>query len=174
MYVGYKMVIKIKSLIKNILLIFVFISIGFILGKYSMVMTDDSAVSSQTLLTDLDKKTQNVVHVYYMHSTFRCITCNTIEKTTKQLLYTQYSKDLKEGEIIFSEVDFQTNIKLSKKFHIVSGCVVVAKERDGKIIDFKRLDEVWTLWDKPKAFNSYISKAINSFLFENNKKGDVN
>jgi len=163
------------KIIKNLLLAFVLVSIGFALGKNYNSETVKLNLKITSIKSDtVNLKKSTVIHVYYMHSTFRCITCNTIEKTTKQLLNTKYSKDLENGKIIFSEVDFQTNIRLSKKFHIVSSCVVVAKERDGKIIDFRRLDEVWTLWDKPKEFNSYISKAINSFLFENNKKGDIN
>ena len=58
---------------------------------------------------------------------------------------------------------FQENEKLAKQFEVISSCVVVAMEKDGKIIEYKRLDEVWTLLDKPAEFNAYLSKAIQSF-----------
>jgi len=114
---------------------------------------------------------QDIIHVYYLHSTFRCITCNTIEKMTKQLLDTKYAKETKNKKIIFSEVDFQSNIKLAKKFSIVSSCVVVAEEKNGEILDFKRLDDIWTLLKNTNEFNTYISNAINPFLGKTHKKG---
>ena len=150
-------------------MIFVFISIGFLLGKYSVEKKAKAFMPVSTQKSDSYEETI-AIHVYYMHSTFRCKTCNTIEKMTKQLLDTKYTEAIQDKKIIFSDVDFQSNNELAKKFKIVSSCVVVAKEKNGVIFEFKRLDDVWTLLNKPNEFNKYISKAINSFL---DKKGDT-
>lgn len=146
---------KIKNIIKNTLLVFVFISVGFALGKYSVPKKDAAETKNASGV--------EAIHVYYMHATFRCVTCNTIEKMTKDLLNLKFAKELQSREIIFSEVNFQENEKLAKAFDVLSSCVVVAKEKDGKAIEYKRLDEVWTLMSKPDEFNAYVSKAIQSF-----------
>lgn len=151
------MIKKTKNIIRNILLVFVLISIGFALGKYS--------VTKQTIAEKTNANGE-VIHVYYMHAAFRCVTCNTIEKMTKELLDSKFADGLKSGKIIFSKVNFQENEKLARQFEVISSCVVVAKEKDGNIIGYKRLDEVWTLLDKPAEFNAYVSKAIQSFLSE--------
>jgi hypothetical protein len=152
-----------KKTIKNLLLIFVFVSIGFALGKYSVSRQKTPVAGTK------DINTAEVVHVYYMHATFRCVTCNTIEKMTKELLDSKFAKELKKKEIIFSEVNFQEDEKLAKKFDVISSCVVVAKEKNGKIIDYKRLDGVWTLLKKPNEFNDYISKPVETYLAEKEK-----
>ncbi|OGV36582.1 MAG: hypothetical protein A2020_10285 [Lentisphaerae bacterium GWF2_45_14] len=146
---------RIKNIVKNLLLIFVFISIGFALGKRSVPHAENGQKSETG--TEL-------VHVYYMHATFRCVTCNTIEKMTKELLESKFAGKIRDKKIIFSEVNFQENEKLAKEFDIVSSCVVVAKERDGNILSYKRLDDVWTLMGKPAEFNDYLIKAIEPFL----------
>jgi hypothetical protein len=154
---------KLKNIIRNLLLIFVFVSIGFALGKYSVSRRESSPAGNAAG----GGRNNEIVHVYYMHATFRCVTCNTIEKMTKDLLERKFAEELKTKKIVFSEVNFQENESLAKKFDVLSSCVVVAKEEDGKITGYERLDKVWTLMSKPDEFNTYVSKAIESFLPKN-------
>jgi hypothetical protein len=153
---------KFKNIIKKLLLIFVFVSVGFALGKYSASRKGTSGYSTS----------KDAVHVYYMHATFRCVTCNTIEKMTKTFLDSRFAEEIKTKKIIFSELNFQENEALAKKFDVVSSCVVVAKETNGEITGFKRLDKVWTLMDKPEEFNAYLSKAIESFMTDKGKDSE--
>lgn len=146
---------KIKNIIKNVLLIFVFVSIGYLLGKHSIVKQEVSQVN---------KDSTAAVHVYYMHTTFRCATCNNIEKMTKELLEKNFKNELDSGKLLFSEADFQKNETLAKQFGVAAGCVVVSDERNGKVLDFKRIDEVWELKGKPAEFDSHINKIIKEFL----------
>jgi len=136
----------------NLLLAFVLISIGFSLGRHSIKPT--AATPQPT--------GQNVVKVYYLHSTFRCTTCNAIEKMTMALLETQYRRELSSGSMLFHEVDFQTDEALAKQFGVVASCVVVAAVRNGKVVDFQRLDDVWTLMKDPPAFDKYLRNAITA------------
>lgn len=139
------------NVIKNLLLAFVLVSIGFAFGKHSAARPQP-APSGQMPET---------VIVYYMHATFRCTTCNTIEKITRQLLESKYKKQMQSGHIMFAEVDFQKNEQMARQFDVISSCVVVAKTKAGKATVFERLDKVWELLDKPDAFNAYLSAAIN-------------
>jgi hypothetical protein len=162
---------KTAGIIKIILLAFVLISIGFAFVKHFNAETVKTANSiNLTNAEHNNLKSRVVIHVYYLHSTFRCITCNTIEKMTKQLLDKDFSKEMKDKKIIFSEANFQLDENLAKKFKVVSSCVVVAVEENGKILGFKRLDEVWTLLDKHTDFNNYISQAVNDYLINQNYK----
>jgi len=150
------------NIIKNLLLIFVLVSIGFAFGKHSASRPLTAAPPSG--------QTSETVNVYYMHATFRCVTCNNIEKMTKQLLESKYKKEIQDRSILFSEVDFQKNEQLAKQFDVISSCVVVARTKDGKITVFERLDKVWELLDKPDEFNAYISSAIDKLLISGGAK----
>ncbi len=147
---------KIKKILTQVLIAFVLISIGFALGKHST----QNALS----LADQPLEQGNYVAVYYMHSTYRCATCNTIEQMTHDLLDKFYLQELTDGRIKWLDVDFQANTVLAQQFEIISSCVVVAQIKAGKVIGYKRLDEVWTLIKKPDEFHKYIGDAINSYL----------
>ena len=149
------------TIIKNLLLIFVLVSIGFAFGKYSV--DRPQAVLPSGLAAE-------AVNVYYMHATFRCVTCNTIEKMTRQLLESKYKKQMQNGSIVFAEVDFQKNEPIARQFDVISSCVVVARTKDGRTTVFERLDKVWELLDKPDEFNAYISSAIDKLLISGGAK----
>lgn len=149
------------NIFKNLLLIFVLVSIGFAFGKHSATRSQVALPSGQMPET---------VKVYYMHATFRCVTCNTIEKMTRQLLESKYKKQMQDGCIMFSEVDFQKNEPMARQFDVISSCVVVARARNGEITGFERLDKVWELLDKPDEFNAYISSAIDKLLISGGAK----
>ena len=151
---------KAGNIVKNLLLIFVLVSIGFAFGKYRAPGPEIALPPGQA----------GTVNVYYMHATFRCVTCNTIEKMTRQLLESKYKKQMQNGSIVFAEVDFQKNEPIAKQFDVISSCVVVARTKDGRTTVFERLDKVWELLDKPDEFNAYISSAIDKLLISGGAK----
>lgn len=149
-----------KKFVTQGLLAFALISIGFALGKHAA--KPDAPAEIQP-----PEANGRRIAVYYLHSTFRCVTCNTIEAMTKALLDGAYSEALADGTIQWIEADFMENTALAKQFEIVASCVVVADMQDGVVTDYKRLDEVWTLMEDPAAFNAYISAAIDGYLEKN-------
>ena len=142
------------EILKNLLLIFVFVSIGFAIGRHSAAKQSAPDISSKASL----------VRVYYLHASIRCITCNTIEKMTRELLKNKYSQAMNAGKIKFIEVNFQKDETLAKRFDVAASCVVVARVEAGQITSYQRLDKVWTLFGKPAEFNAYISDAIQTYL----------
>lgn len=146
-----------KKIITFALLVFVAVSICFTFVKHS-----NTGGTAETVVVE----SGSYITVYYMHSSFRCSTCNTIEQMTLDLLNKAYAIEIQEGLIHWQEIDFQTDVKLANQFGVVSSCVVVADIVDGKIVDIKRLDEVWTLVKEPWRFDIYISDAIDGYLKE--------
>lgn len=155
-----------QHFVKNGLLAFVLISVGFAFGKHSVrrvaVTEPRSSGPPAAAAAALPVK----IRVYYLHATFRCVTCNTIEKMTRELLERQFGKALADGRIEWREDDFQENESLAKRFDVISSCVVVAKMRGEKVLAYQRLDEVWTLMDNPVKFNDYVGGAIRAYLPE--------
>jgi len=147
---------QLKKIITNGLLAFALISIGFAMGKHS--------VKPDAQVNHLPNGNGRYVAVYYLHSTFRCVTCNTIEKMTRELLDNSYSQQLADGKIQWVEDNFQENEALAKQFEVAASCVVVAEMKDGAVLDYKRLDDVWTKMKDTDAFNQYIGEAIEGYL----------
>ena len=104
--------------------------------------------------------------VYYFHSNIRCPTCRSIESQAQETVQTHFASQLSNGEVIWKIVNYeQASAKpLAEKFQLQMPVVVLARMKDGKIEDWKRLDEVWAfVGDKP-AFTKYVRGEIERML----------
>ena len=154
---------KYKKLITNLLLAFVLVSIGFALGKHSVVaksLNGNMLAASNGGATSADR----LVKIFYMHATFRCVTCNSIESRAKRLVERDFSAAWASGKILWEEVNFQENEALAKKFDVAASCIVVSVVHGDEIIEFNRLDDVWPLLEKPAEFDIYVSDAVKKAL----------
>ncbi len=154
---------KYKKTITNLLLAFVLVSIGFALGKHSVV--------SQTVNGEMTAasnggtvSSERLVKIFYMHATFRCVTCNSIENRAKQLVERDFADAWNQKKILWEEVNFQTNETLAKKFDVSTSCIVVTIIKGDEILEFNRLDDVWPLLEKPAEFDVYVSDAVKKAL----------
>ncbi len=152
-----------KNFTRNALLAFVLVSVGFVLGKEVTArrQTPTTGPESPTPVATGDK-----VVVYYLHTTFRCVTCNEIERLTEALVKTEFADDLAAGRIEWRKANFQQDEALAKRYEVVSSCVVVANMRGGQEQGFQRLDDVWTRYQDPADFNGYVGAAIRKYLTE--------
>ena len=49
------------------------------------------------------------VEVLYFHGKQRCVTCNAIEKLTKEVVEKDFAEQLKNGKVVFKVIDISTN-----------------------------------------------------------------
>ena len=168
---------KAKNITRSALLAFVLVSIGFALGKEVTARRQTpttgpespaSVAASEKPVAANDKAvaTSQKVVVYYLHTTFRCVTCNEIERLTKALVETEFADDLTAGRIEWREANFQQDESLAKRYEVVSSCVVVVNIQGGQERGFQRLDDVWTRYQDPADFNGYVGAAIRKYLTE--------
>ena len=64
------------------------------------------------------EKFENVIQVIDFHSTKRCLTCNAIEKQSRETIENNFKNELGAGTIIFKTVniDEEVNFKLAEEF----------------------------------------------------------
>lgn len=166
---------KAKNITRATLLAFVLVSVGFALGKEvtarrqaatSQPESTASAAATGQVAAPGDKPvaTSNKVVVYYLHTTFRCVTCNEIERLAKTLVETEFADALAAGRIEWREANFQKDESLAKRYEVVSSCVVVVNIEGGQEKGFQRLDDVWTRYQDPADFNAYVGAAIRKYL----------
>ncbi len=155
---------KHKKLITNLLLAFVLITIGFSLGKHNalpkVAVNGDTTLASSNNLADGKK----VVKIFYMHSTFRCVTCNGIESRAREIVEKDFAEAKNNDTVLWEDVNFQENELLARQFDVVASCIVVSVMQNNEIIEFEKLDEVWTLIEKPAEFDAYVKAALNKAL----------
>lgn len=148
---------KLKQTIAKLLIIFVIFCIGFTFGKHHRTAISKAQIEKTS---NLPMKNNLPVKVLYMHATFRCDTCNQIEKMAKAMLDEKYADMLKAGDIVWEEINFQQRQDLAEKFEVIASCIVVEKMNQNGKSSFERLDKVWTLFEDKKAFDDYLIGAI--------------
>ena len=154
---------RFRKIVRSLLLAFVWITVGFSVGKEVTLRGMRTPVPPPSGV-EMTGVRPDRVEVYYLHATVRCMTCNTIERMTRNVLESEFGLELAAGRVQWRAADFQQDEALAKRFEVVSSCVIVADIRDGKEIGYRRLDEVWTLLDDPPAFEKYVGDAVRKVL----------
>lgn len=142
-----------KALIRNLLLGFVLVSIGFALGKESAQRRADAA--GPPAAAGEDK-----LVVYYLRSTFRCVTCNRVEAQTDELLRAEHADELANDRMEFHVVDFLENRELAARYNVSGNLVVIARIVDGEEVKTVRLEQVLDRVMDADAFADYLRKGI--------------
>lgn len=112
------------------------------------------------------KQSQDKLIVYYFYFNPRCMTCNKIEKQTKETLDKYYKDYLDKKSIIFKSIDYKKkeNNHYESKYNLYTKSVVLSKVIKGKELKHKILPRVWELVHRPEAFYSYVKSNIDEFL----------
>lgn len=136
-------------------------------------------VSAKEATVSLPK---NRVEVYYLHNTFRCLSCNTIENMSKAAVFggkaenQKFKTEIEVKPIYKDQVDKKTitfqsvNIDKKENKHFLKDLKAEAKYpvlvliKDNKIVKTKVLDEAWDLMSDNRKFIDYFQKNLNEFL----------
>jgi hypothetical protein len=144
---------KFKALIRNLLLAFVLVSIGFALGK-------ESAQRRAGGTAPVAASGEDKLVVYYLRSTFRCATCNMVEEQTDQLLKAEHADELADGRMEYHVVDFLENRELATRYNVSGNLVVIARLENGQEVKTVRLDQVIDIVVDADAFADYLRNGI--------------
>jgi len=128
---------KTKRIVSGVLLAFVAVSIAVAVIK-------ETVARPRALDTDTTVKGDNVV-VYYLHTTFRCVTCNRVETTAEKLIRAEFAKAITDGRLQWESVDFQEHDDIAVRYEVGGNMIVVARLKDGKEVGSTRLTNVMDL-----------------------------
>ena len=115
-----------------------------------------------------DKATTSKVIAYYFHGTYRCTTCRTIEKYSKEAIEHYFAKELQNGTLEFRPVNIEEpeNRHYSQDYQLFSRSLVLSLNKDGKEVKWKNLTEVWTHVGNREQFFQYVKDEVAQFLNE--------
>lgn len=104
--------------------------------------------------------------VYYFHSSYRCRDCRLIESLAHETVETQFASELEQGKLAWKTANYETPAAapLVKQFKIIMPVVVLAQMREGKVADWRKLDEVWGLKEDKPAYIEFVRGEIQQML----------
>lgn len=107
--------------------------------------------------------------VYYFHTTFRCHSCLTIERLTRETLDEQFAAEQKSGVIRWQVVNYEepANQHFIDHYKLYTKQVILSAVNGGKEVAWKDLDEIWGLKRDEMRFKLYVTDEIKKFRTEN-------
>lgn len=161
-----------KKILSKLLLAFVLVSIGVAVGR-QIERSRSAAQAGEAGAAGMHSTTQPTtaaddqkVVVYYLHATFRCVTCNAVEAMTDELIRTEFADALASGRLEWKRVDYLQDEQLANRYNVGGNIVVVARFRGGKEVGARRLDKVMNLANDRAQFMDYVRPTIVESLKE--------
>jgi hypothetical protein len=127
-----------------------------------------AVVSAGFLAFAAGGKPEAKVIAYYFHGTFRCYTCTTMEKYSKEAIDTGFKDALASGKLEFKAVNVEDrgNEHFVNDYKIYTKMLILSLVKDGKEIKWKNLDKIWEYVRNKQRFSGYVTEEINNFLKE--------
>ncbi len=107
------------------------------------------------------------VIAYYFHGSFRCFSCTTIEKYSKEAVES-FNDAIASGRLEFKEVNVeaQGNRHFIDDYQLYSQALVLSLVKDGKEVRSKNLDKIWQLTRNKQRFIDYVAGEVSEFVKE--------
>jgi hypothetical protein len=127
------------------------------------------------------------ITVYYLHNTFRCYSCNSIESLTRAAIFggkgenTKFKGEIdvtcpfpemvKKGTLVFQSVniDLPENKHLLADFKAQPKYPVLVETKGGKVVRSKVLGKVWDLLGSNANFVKYVQTELRAFIGDDAK-----
>jgi len=106
------------------------------------------------------------VIAYYFHGSFRCYTCNMMEKYSKEAIEDNFKDALNSGILEFKEVNVEAreNEHFVRKYNLYTKTLILSLVKDGKEVRSKNLDKIWQYARNKQRFIEYVTGEVNEFL----------
>lgn len=133
---------------------------GFML-LFVMVALCVSSAPAQAEETPADRVT-----VMYSHRTQRCPTCQKMGGYSEEAVKAGFKDELEAKSISFHSIDFQDskNARFAQAYKITGPSLVIAQVRDGKVVKWTNLKEIWSKVTDKEAFLAYVQTNVKSYM----------
>jgi hypothetical protein len=127
----------------------------------------DNKIKDKDVPTRIDKPEIRII-AYYFHPTARCPTCLNIENFTKEVIQTQFEKEVKEEMISFRALNIEDSVNehYVNDYSLQYSSLILAKFVNKKQTNWKNLEHVWKFANDKDRFFKYASFEIKGFLRE--------
>lgn len=164
-----------KVVITTALLLFVVASVGYVVvgefRKAEPAKPPEDAVQPPSSPQPVAESASGAgerqsVLLYYFHRNQRCATCMAIEENAGQAVREQFAQEIKDGVLSWRvrNIDQAENDHFVNDFELAMNSLVLAEERDGKVVRWVNLDRIWEYAGEPERLQAYVVEETRRFL----------
>ncbi len=112
--------------------------------------------------------TPGKVMAYYFHGTFRCPTCNAMERYTSEAIDNNFKDELDSGKLEFKSINIEDagNEHFVNDYQLYTKTLMLSLVKDGKEVRSKNLDKIWEYVRNKERYINYVKEGIDDFLKE--------
>lgn len=106
------------------------------------------------------------IFAYYLHGNRRCATCRKLEAYSEEALREGFPGMLKDSTLVWGTINYdqKENEHYLKDYNLFTKALVLSRVRDGKEVEWKKLDRIWDLVNDKDRFLKYVRKETEAFL----------
>jgi len=115
--------------------------------------------------TEMQPEKTKIV-VSYFYTTYRCPSCETIEKWSHEAIKDSFSEALKDGRLIWRavNVDKPENKHFIKDYNLFTKSLIISEIKGKNEMKWKNMDKVWQLLRDQQKFFSYVTLGVKQYL----------
>ena len=124
-----------------------------------------ATVSTRDGSSDDQPDTIQVI-AYYFHNTKRCRTCLKIETTAREAMEEVFAESFASGELAWHSLDMEKpeNEHFVYDYSLAMPSLVLVLTKEEIEIDWKRLDDTWSLIRNKEKFVDYVVEETQGYL----------
>jgi len=154
-----------KTIITVLLLLFVALSVGYLVIQNTNQKPITENESQQTISPETGKPAHRFV-AYYFHGNARCVTCQTLEAYAAEAFSLAFQKEFDNGILEWQVVntDEPENEHYINEYNLSHQMVVLVEMENGQQTNWKSLEKIWDLVNDKTAYLEYIQSETKSYL----------
>lgn len=108
------------------------------------------------------------LNVYYLHGSYRCATCMSIERQSKEVAEGEFRKEIGAGKMVYQSLNFEEPdyAHFVTDYSLMTKSLVLSLRKDGKEVKWKNLPDIWSTVHTPDKFREYVAGEIKTMLAE--------
>jgi len=108
------------------------------------------------------------VIAYYFHGSFRCPTCTSMEKHSREAIETNFKDAFASGRLEFRSVNVEEprNEHYVNDYQLYTKTLLLSLVQNGKEVRSKNLDKIWEYVRDKTQFMDYVTKETRLFMEE--------
>ena len=113
-----------------------------------------------------DQNDPGKVVAYYFHGSFRCATCNAMEKYSREAIDANFKDALASGKLEFKSVNVEDrgNEHFVNDYRLYTKTLMLSLVKDGKEVRSKNLDKIWGYARNKQKFIDYVTAEVGGFI----------
>ncbi len=133
--------------------------------KIIQVLAAVAVISAGTIAIAADNQPTKVI-VYYFHGSFRCYTCNMMERYSQEAIEVNFKDALASGKLEFKAVNVEDrgNEHFVDDYKLYTKSLILTLVKDGKEVKSKNLDKIWGLARNKQKFIEYVTAEVNALM----------